>query len=119
MSKLPNADRASVPLEKLRGYSLNSEHPTGKHKARVFKAILGLTAEDADTLREKVLEAAKTLDARAAEPTSYGDRYVIDFELTTASGTATIRTAWIVRNGEDFPRLTSCYVLKGQSDEPA
>jgi hypothetical protein len=42
---------------------------------------------------------------------------VIDFELTTDMGTAMVRTAWIVRKGEDFPRLTSCYVMKEQADE--
>jgi len=24
---------------------------------------------------------------------------------------AVVRSSWIIRNGEDFPRLTSCYVL--------
>jgi hypothetical protein len=36
---------------------------------------------------------------------------VLDFEMRTAVGTATVRSGWIVRHGEDFPRLTSCYVV--------
>lgn len=113
MAKLPNGDQAMVPLEKLTDYSLNPEHTTGKHKARVFKAALGLTLDDAPFLREKLLDIVKTYDVTPQEPTPYGDRYVIDFELTTSAGTALVRSAWIVRNGENFPRLTSCYVIEG------
>lgn len=43
MDFLPNADKAVVPLEKLLGYSLDSSHPVGKHKARVFASALGMT----------------------------------------------------------------------------
>jgi hypothetical protein len=47
MALLPNADKAVVPLEKLRGYSLASSHPVGKHKARVFASALEMTEDDA------------------------------------------------------------------------
>jgi hypothetical protein len=113
MAKLPNGDQAMAPLEKLTDYSLNPEHTTGKHKAQVFKAALGLTLDDASFLRSKLLDIVGTHDAIPQEPTPYGDRYVIDFELTTSAGTAIVRSAWIVRKDEDFPRLTSCYVIEG------
>jgi len=61
--KLPNAERAFVDIEKLRGYCLNSYHIRGKNKARIFSSILGLTAADAEKLRETLLEAAKNSDA--------------------------------------------------------
>jgi hypothetical protein len=41
----------------------------------------------------------------------FGQRYTIDFTLITEVGAAAIRSAWIVRAAEDFPRLTTCYVL--------
>lgn len=112
MAKLPNGERAVIPLEKLTEYSLNPEHPTGRHKARVFRAALGLTLKDADFLREEVHLAARTGEAVASTPTEYGERYVIDFVMTTDSGSATVRTSWMIRKDEDFPRLTSCYVLE-------
>ncbi len=34
----------------------------------------------------------------------------LDFVLKTPSGSAVIRSGWIVRYGEDYPRLTTCYV---------
>jgi hypothetical protein len=112
MSKLPNGDRAVVPLEKFTEYALNPTHPTGRHKARVFRAALGLTLDDAEFLRKTVQSVAETHDAVAEEPTAFGERYVIDFELTTDDGTAKVRSAWMVRKDEDFPRLTTCYVLE-------
>jgi hypothetical protein len=36
---------------------------------------------------------------------------VIDFQFAGPGGAATIRTAWIVRHGENFPRLVTCYIL--------
>jgi hypothetical protein len=38
-------------------------------------------------------------------------RYVIDFELTREGRIARVRSAWIIRKGEDFPRLVTCYVI--------
>ena len=42
MPKLPRPERAIVHIEKLADYCLNPEHPSGKHKARVFKSVLNL-----------------------------------------------------------------------------
>jgi hypothetical protein len=115
--KLPNGDRAVVPLEKLTGYSLNAEHGSGRNKAYLFEKRLGLTADDAAFLRDTLLQQAKDADAKPASPTVYGERYVIDFDVTTDMGNARVRSAWIVRKDEDFPRLTSCYIIDGESGE--
>jgi hypothetical protein len=48
--KLQNGDRAIIPIGKLLGYCLNPNHPKGKHKARVFKSALGITADNAEPL---------------------------------------------------------------------
>lgn len=109
--RLPNPENAIVELRKLRDYCLNPEHPRGRHKARVFSTALGLGAEDAEELREALLCAARSEEVVAGEEDEYGHRYVLDFEMSTVVGTATIRSGWIVRRGEDFPRLTSCYVV--------
>lgn len=100
-----------MDIRKLRDYCLDPAHPRGRHKARVFRAALGLNRDDAGELREAILSAARFADAVAAEGDEYGQRYMLDFEMQTETGKATIRSAWIVRRGENFPRLTSCYVL--------
>jgi hypothetical protein len=109
--RLPNPEIAVVDLRKLRDYCLNPEHPRGKHKAQVFSVALGLGADDAEDLRETLLSAAGSEEAVTGEEDEYGKRYMLDFEMRTAVGTATVRSGWIVRHGEDFPRLTSCYVV--------
>ncbi len=109
--KLPNGDRAVVDLAKLRDYCLNPDHPRGRHKARVFASALGLTAARAADLQTALLEAARTADASASEADEYGQRYGVEFTMSGPAGTAAVQSAWIVRTGEDFPRLTSCYVL--------
>jgi hypothetical protein len=109
--KLPNSDRAVVEIAKLRDYCLNPEHPRGKHKARVFAAALGLTADGAEILRDELLAAAKNADASASEQDGFGQRFVIDFIVIGPAGPVNIRSSWIIRTEEDFPRLTSCYVL--------
>ncbi|MCI0638013.1 MAG: hypothetical protein L0Y72_15325 [Gemmataceae bacterium] len=109
--KLPNGDRAVVDIAKLRDYCLNPDHPRGKHKARVFAAALGLGAGQADLLRAALLDAASTEEATATDQDQYGQRYVVDFIMKGPAGEAKIRSSWIVLSAEDFPRLTSCYVL--------
>ena len=109
--KLPNCDRAFVDMEKLRGYCLNTNHRRGQHKARVFAAALGLTANDAEFLREALLNAAQSYDAKPTDAIKHGRLYVLDFPLSGVSGQVMVRSGWIVRKEEDFPRLTSCYVL--------
>jgi len=108
---LPNAERAEVDPRKLTEYCLSPTHPVGKHKAAVFRAALGLTVADADVLRELLLRAAVSGEAVAERVDEFGERFRIDFEASTATSQATVRSAWIVRSGEDFPRLTTCYVL--------
>jgi hypothetical protein len=112
--KLPNAENAVVEIEKLRDYCLNPNHEEGKHKARRFREKLGITSDDAEKLRQVILDAILKVDAMEQEPSQYGRRFTVDFELSWPEGkiilsTAFVRTAWIIRNDEDFPRLTSCF----------
>ncbi|MEL6353661.1 MAG: DUF6883 domain-containing protein [Cyanobacteria bacterium J06627_28] len=110
--KLPNAANAFIDIKKLRSYSLDLKHHRGRHKARLFSSILGLTAQDAEELQAILLSAAQTYDALPEPPTEYGDRYIIDFPLTRNQNSATIRSSWIIRLTENFPRLTSCYIIR-------
>ena len=109
--KLPNAERAAVEMAKLIDYCLKFGHPRGRHKARVFAASLGVTMAQADQLRVALLEAARTEEAIPGEQDEYGRRFVVDFTMRGPAGVARVRSSWIVRTDEDFPRLTSCYVL--------
>jgi len=111
--KLPNGKRAVVEIAKVRDYCLNVAHPEGRHKARVFRAVLGIGPAESHMLQDRLLAAASDQEAAASDVDQFGQRYVIDFPLEHAGRRALVRAAWIVLTNEDFPRLTSCYILRG------
>jgi hypothetical protein len=112
--KLPNGVSAVVDIEKLRDYCLSTQHPEGRHKARVFLSALGITSADADSLREILISVAMVSNEISITGVDqYGCRYSFDLVVTWGSREALVRSAWIIKTGEDVPRLVSCYVLRG------
>lgn len=109
--KLPNGDRADLGT-KIEDYSLNPLHREGQHKARVFASALNVTAANADVLRRAVLDTARTSDeVESRGDNGFGVVFVLRFRMETGAGAAQVLTAWIIRHNEDFPRLTTCYIL--------
>src|SRR5207248_9929969 len=98
MSKLPHAERAVVDLAKLRDYALNPQHHVGKHKARVFLAALGVTLDDAEWLRQTVLEAVRFAEVQPGVSSLFGMKYVVDILVTRGTRSAIVRTSWIVEH---------------------
>lgn len=110
--RLPNFPNAFIDIQKLRDYSLNPNHDRGKHKARLFAAILDLQSADTEFLESLIRKAIAEQQAILGMNDQYGQRYTVDFFITRNQNTAPIRTTWIIRPDEDFPRLTSCYILR-------
>jgi len=108
---LPNAENAVVDIRKLRDYCLNPEHDEGKHKARLFLGSLGMRADNAEELRQILLERVKTHEVKLGRRDEFEQRYILDFTLEWQNRSATIRSAWIIENDSDIPRLTTCYPL--------
>jgi hypothetical protein len=109
--KLPNGDQALIDPRKVTDYCLSPDHEDGQHKAHVFQSVLGLTLDDSNTLLAALRQAATAGEAVLGKRDKYGQRYVIDFEFTGPGGTATIRSAWIIRPNESVPRLVTCFIL--------
>ncbi|MGD1703514.1 DUF6883 domain-containing protein [Dapis sp. BLCC M229] len=109
--KIPNSKLAEVDVRKLRDYCLSPEHSGGKHKARLFESILGMTANDAEELRNILLKVVDIYDAQLGRTDGYGQRYTLDFMLEWNNKSATVRSGWIIEHGSDIPRLTTCYPL--------
>ena len=107
---LPNYEKAFIAIEKLADYCLNPFHPIGKDKALVFKSALGLTNQDADYLKEAILNALPKHKASIMREDQYGKRYTVDVKICNLEKEAMVRTGWIVKKDEDFPRLTTCYI---------
>ena len=99
-----------IDATKLRDYCLSEQHPRGRHKARVFRSGLGLSACDADLLRRALLDAVQTRrdDLVATGNDQHGQRFVLDFEMTTARGSAVIRSGWILPTGQRVLRFVTC-----------
>ena len=109
--RVPNAERAFIDVSKLRDYALNPTHRVGGHKARLFTLLLGMNSNDTEALQQILLNVIQTQEATLGELDEYGQRYVIDFMLAWQSRQAAVRSAWIIRPAEDFPRLVTCYPL--------
>jgi hypothetical protein len=77
----------------------------------VFASALGLGSDDAGFLREVLLRAAVERECVPGEKDEFGQRYTLDFELESAGGRERVRSGWIVRQNENFPRLTTCYIV--------
>ena len=58
--KLPHGEKAIIDPRKLVRYSLNPDHEDGRHKARLFKNLVGVTLDNAalmlDALRLAAIE---------------------------------------------------------------
>lgn len=106
---IPNAEQAIVDIRKLRDYCLNLEHDDGKHKARLFASILGMAANDAEELRQILLEVVKTHEEQLGRQDKFGQRYTLDFQIEWQNRKATLRSGWIIEHGSEIPKLTTCY----------
>ncbi|MHB1309172.1 MAG: DUF6883 domain-containing protein [Limisphaerales bacterium] len=109
--RLPHASGAVIDRRKLEEYCLSFDHPRGRHKARVFHSALGITAGGAAEFELRIREALEVEPFTEGHRDRFGRRYTMDFRWEREGMSAVIRTTWIIRSGEDFPRLTSCYVL--------
>lgn len=105
---LPNPARAVVDPAKVRDYLLSPEHPVGRFKAVVFFAA-GFRRDDWPALKAQLLATART-EARLLAPSPFGQKYEVVAMLEGPGGRGlAVRVIWLVRRGEDFPRLVTAY----------
>jgi hypothetical protein len=116
MARIPNGHQAFVDIVKLTGYVLNPNHRTGRHKARVFVAALGLTADHAAEFAEALQKAAATEDAVLEREDEYGAHYAIEFVILFKERSRRVRSLWTIRDEEDFPRFVSVFVMAEHED---
>ncbi len=107
--KLPNCERAIVPVEKLTDYLLSLTHAVGGSKARYFRAI-GFDEENVGTFERNLLEIAQSNEIVDEKTSAYGVKYVIDGILETPGGEEIyLRTVWIIETGQAAPRFVTAY----------
>jgi len=106
--KVPNGEKAELG-DKLERYSLNLNHSKGKDKAIIFRDRLGITLDNKDILEQALLKSLLENEAIIYRIDQYGTHYDVKFTLTTKIGSSLILGCWIIRQEEDFPRLTNTY----------
>lgn len=106
--KLPNGDRAVIPLAKLTRYLLSDLHPVGRHKARVLRA-LGFSASEPGILQRELQRIARDGVVSDTEDNQYGRKYLVSGTLAGPAGSTEVSTVWFVANGTDTPTLVTVH----------
>jgi hypothetical protein len=107
--RLPEAERASVPREKVTMYLLSETHPTGRSKAAFFHRF-GFEKRTWEVLAMALQRHARQHEVSTTERSRFGMRYTIEGELQTPDGrNPVVRTVWFIDEGERVPRLVTAY----------
>ncbi|HDT2127706.1 TPA: hypothetical protein RCG93_004116, partial [Enterobacter roggenkampii] len=78
---LVNAEHAVVDPKKLAAYALDSTHPTGGHKARVFESALGYNPTNADVLAARIQDGVLLAPAKVLQANSYGQTMAVEMPI--------------------------------------
>ena len=110
--KLPKAELATVPEEKVTRYLLNAAHSAGGGKASFFLRF-GFSMADWRRLAEALRQHARENEVVEVEETRYGKRYVVDGPLAAPDGTSlNVRSAWYIDAVGDAPRFVTAHPLQ-------
>ena len=67
---------------------------------------MGWTADEAENVRHRLLEAVLREDADFLGADDYGQRYALDFPVQGMGGAATVRSLWMIRPARIFHDLS-------------
>lgn len=102
-----------IDQRKLADYALNPESPLGRHKARVFEQVLGITRANCAELLVQIEQRALQAEALSGKEDEHGIRYRVDVQVRGPNGReAIVRTGWIVLHGSNEARLATLYVRR-------
>jgi len=107
------ASQVVVDPRKLTEYALNPENERGCHKARVFKAALGYTQDNYESLLEQIETQVLEAEAVVQRTDEYGRHVRVEVEIVgVADQRAVVRTGWLIAPDSDEARLITLYVRK-------
>lgn len=95
---------------KILDYILNYDHEQGRNKAKVFESALNITLKNHLLLVNALRKATQQQEVIPIEKNKYGQKYQLDFMMSNGGKSVMVRSIWIVKNGENFARLVTCYV---------
>ena len=103
-----------IPRSKLVDYALNLDHPSGKHKALLFKTQLEILAADWEYLFHQIVEGLEKSVIQKTQVTEYGIQYGAYVPVVGKNGkTKTVVTGWVTRENT-ATRLTSIYLASAE-----
>jgi len=109
--KVPNNDKAFIPIEKITDYLLSNFHPVGKTKAVFFNKI-GYNLEKSNLLRMELNRIILENEVYNTMSTFYGDKYIVKGNIGLRAGKSfPIVTIWIIEMENSIPRFVTAYPL--------
>lgn len=118
LSKLFTSENVIIPEDKILGYSLNKEHPSGGDKAVVFDKVLGYNENNYQELIQSIKSAVDKFPAKSKGQNPYGQLYEVVMDITGPTGRmAPVTTGWILETDSLSPRLTSAYIKSKKKGE--
>ena len=109
--KLPHAEEAVVPQNKIEQYLLNPGHPIGGSKAGFFRAF-GFSRRQWRLLADALREHGRANPVAKTASDEDGTTYLVEGPLETPVGRKPrVRTVWLLETGELAPRFITAYPL--------
>ncbi len=109
--RLPNADDAIIPMNKIENYLLDLAHPIGGGKARFFLSF-GFRREAWNVLADAFRKHAQENLVANSISDADGVTYLVEGPLETLSGRKPyVRTIWLIETGDVAPRFITAYPL--------
>lgn len=106
----PSFKKFDIDKRKISDYCFNGSHPIGKHKARLFKSLLGFSANDTDLFISLLNEALVRHPFIQLKRDRFGIRYACDVKIRNFDKEAWVRTIWILEELSANPRLVTAYI---------
>jgi hypothetical protein len=102
----------TIAPTKLDGYLLSTTHPIGRHKARLWHGVFGLSRGDGELLEQLIREHLH--QATPVERTRTKVRrweLVIPHFRAPNGNEGPVLTAWALQPGKNRPHLTTAYPI--------
>jgi hypothetical protein len=109
--KLPHAEEALVPRNKIENYLLDIGHPIGGGKAAFFVRF-GFSREEWKGLHDALAKHARENEVADSIADADGISYAVEGPLDTPSGRRPmLRSVWLLETGSIAPRFITAYPL--------
>ena len=110
MGILKNAEFAVIDSKKFTRYCLNPDSVDGKHKARVFRSVLGYDLSNYAGLIAAIRVGILSQEAEYVRATAHGVLWRVDLPIAGPIGSAFVRTGWIYKGSDHVPRLVTAFI---------